>query len=804
MASPESTRPLQGQEDDNSRTFSPGGQEITTKRPLSIALSRSESRRLPSSDTKMQSQDETIILEQAEIARLGKSSTSHLQALSKLAKEGADADFSIHSPDQAVTGLHGRRRFQRNLPSSGRKSGLPGYGGRTWMDQQRQFLQAYEYLCHIGEAKEWIEDVIHKTIAPIVELEEALRDGVTLAEIVQTLYPDRNFRIFRHDRLQFRHSDNIAIFFRFLAEIQLPDLFRFELVDLYEKKNIPKVIYCIHALSWLLYREGMVSFRIGNLVGQLEFEHHELEQVQKGLDKAGVSMPNFSGMGESFGAAPEPEPVETEQDRMDRLLNDQRSCIVDLQAQLRGTLVRLRLGATMTTLWEDEELLIDLQARIRGDWARQISDYRLSRKQFAERLQSAAKGFIVRTRHREREQHWETQSRDVVLLQSVIRGGKARGELTCIKSQLQAFHIGTSELQAAVRGALSRWLLGDCMAEMWQAESSVLQLQARLRGSMQRRNHHRQRQDGKRAEVGIKQFQALARAVVVRRRIDTVLRSVGSHEQDIIRLQAFTRAFLERQRGHAMASTLEMLQPLWLKLQARCRGHLSRHEHRENHNHLKGQVSTIVQLQALSRAMQQRRSIKSIHKTFSNHHEPVSDLQAAIRGFLARDRLGVQLHHLRREILPIRALQSSLRGYLQRQALYDQLCAMNVHEEKIIQVQALIRAVQQRFRITDVLDSLDDVEGTIIDLQAAIRGNCVRERFAAKKRHFEENMKKVIKIQSFVRARQQGEAYKSLTSGKNPPVGAVKNFVHLLNDSDFDFEEEMGEFEAIFFFISKY
>lgn len=25
---------------------------------------------------------------------------------------------------------------------------------RNWMDQQRKNLQAYEYLCHIGEAKE--------------------------------------------------------------------------------------------------------------------------------------------------------------------------------------------------------------------------------------------------------------------------------------------------------------------------------------------------------------------------------------------------------------------------------------------------------------------------------------------------------------------------------------------------------------------------------------------------------------------------------------------------------------------------
>ena len=54
-----------------------------------------------------------------------------------------------------------------------------------------------------------------------------------------------------------------------------------------------------------MFRKGIVDFRIGNLVGQLEFEHHELEEMQKGLDRAGVSMPSFGNMGADFGV-PEP------------------------------------------------------------------------------------------------------------------------------------------------------------------------------------------------------------------------------------------------------------------------------------------------------------------------------------------------------------------------------------------------------------------------------------------------------------------------------------------------------------------
>jgi len=301
-----------------------------------------------------------------DLQSLQRSSTSQLRTLSHFAETASPDDFSITSPAQEVVGLHGRRRLQRsgNAKFGKNSGGLTkgnGYGwDRNWMDKQRQFLQAYEYLCHIGEAKEWIEDVLQREIPPIIQLEEALRDGVTLAEIVESFHPDRRIRIFRNPKLQFRHSDNIATFFRFLAEVELPDLFRFELIDLYEKKNIPKVIYCIHALSWLLFRKGMVDFRIGNLVGQLQFEHHELEATQKGLDKAGIAMPSFGNMGADFGIEPEPEPepVESEEDRIDRELGECESSIEDLQAQIRGALVRMRLGDTMQQLWDSEEAII--------------------------------------------------------------------------------------------------------------------------------------------------------------------------------------------------------------------------------------------------------------------------------------------------------------------------------------------------------------------------------------------------------------------------------------------------------------
>lgn len=54
----------------------------------------------------------------------------------------------------------------------------------------------------------------------------------------------------QHELLQWRHSDNIILFTKWVQSdaVGLPSNFVFETLDCYEKKNMPKVIFCLHAL----------------------------------------------------------------------------------------------------------------------------------------------------------------------------------------------------------------------------------------------------------------------------------------------------------------------------------------------------------------------------------------------------------------------------------------------------------------------------------------------------------------------------------------------------------------------------
>lgn len=765
-------------------------------KPTSMAISRSGSVRGRENTRNDRSGSHhvhfTPHLERPDLQDFQKSSTSHLRTLSKLADE-VDEDFSIKSPTQEVVGLHGRRRLQRG-DSVRAKKPTTGWAGRTWMDQQRQFLQAYEYLCHIGEAKEWIEDIIQKPIPPIVELEEALRDGVTLAEVVQALFPERHLRIFRHPKLQFRHSDNIAIFFRFLDEVELPDLFWFELVDLYDKKNIPKVIYCIHALSWLLFRKGIVDFRIGNLVGQLQFEDHELEAMQRGLDRAGISLPNFSGMGANFGAEPEPEPEETEEERIDRELAQNEATVADFQSQIRGAMVRLKLGETMQDLWDAENWVVVLQSIIRGDFARQIFHYRLDMRNFAVNLQSAARGYIVRSGLQENEYHWRDMEPQILLLQSFLRGRRARVETQIIKTQAQRHEHGIKQFQAAIRGAMKRQEISDDVAYTQEAEPMVRELQAAIRGALARKRVEEQLEDITHKEAQVINLQAAIRGMLQRRAVDTERRGLEQEKPTIIKLQAAARGAIARHEQDEIRAYLESRSSQWRELQSAARGIAVRMHIQEVSNSLHSTTSSVTALQASIRGRLRRQSCTKIKMPPFERRLSIILLQARLRGSFIRMKYLTFLKAVRCSLPNVVELQSAARGFVQRQRTFDLLCTLNDHEISLVALQSITRGLLCRSIIGRDLIALEDVEDSIVNLQAVARGMMIRRSFAEKMKFYKENMQKVIKIQSFVRAKQQGEAYKILTSGKNPPVGTVKNFVHLLNDSDFDFDEEIGKF----------
>lgn len=52
--------------------------------------------------------------------------------------------------------MHDRLRLKKDGDQTVAAAEASGVVSKNWMDLKREELQAYEYLCHLGEAKEWV------------------------------------------------------------------------------------------------------------------------------------------------------------------------------------------------------------------------------------------------------------------------------------------------------------------------------------------------------------------------------------------------------------------------------------------------------------------------------------------------------------------------------------------------------------------------------------------------------------------------------------------------------------------------
>ena len=123
--------------------------------------------------------------------------------------------------------------------------------------------------------------------------------------------------------------------------------------------------------SYILSSTGQAS-PINDLVGLLEFTEDELRQTQKGLDAAGITLPNFKNVSRELQKEPTPEPEETEEKRIDRELHECKHEILEMQACIRGVLVRGSVSRLRSRLRKVEPDVVGLQSLIRGQMVRGI------------------------------------------------------------------------------------------------------------------------------------------------------------------------------------------------------------------------------------------------------------------------------------------------------------------------------------------------------------------------------------------------------------------------------------------------
>ncbi|KAG5355095.1 Ras GTPase-activating-like protein IQG1 [Yarrowia sp. B02] len=657
---------------------------------------------------------------------LKSSSTSHFRNLANSDIENLQLP-GVTVDQEDVIGLQGRVRLMKLEDEK-----------HNWMDMQRKNLAAYEYLCYVGACKEWIEEVTHMTLPPVVQIEDYLRNGIALAKVTQAVAPHLVKRIYEGPGLQFRHSENINYFFALVSELGMPDLFTFELTDLYEKKNIPRVIYTIHAIAYALYVEG-VAPPMSNLVGKLEFSDEELARTQRGLDNLGVRMPNFSSMNKDIGmeeATPEPEyvePEESEEEVMVRELCEANDNIEQLQAVCVGFLAREEFRKTKRELTEAEPSIVALQSVVRALGPRQklvVQQGAVSRSSAdVVKLQALLRGYLARKAFQKTLDRLSFAESQIVSLQSVARGNKTRSGVV---EQTSSRDLGdVTTLQAIIRGSVVRRAISRTKGELHGCSDTISELQAVARGNS------------------------------IRSELDTLHRQLEQEYESIATLQSAIRG------SHVRSKTTS------------------------TSNHMLDMSSGVVDLQSLIRGWTVRQDVQAKRAALRAVDEDIAELQCAARGGLVRNVFHEKMAVLNTQHGAVCVLQSAARAGIVRSQLARFHERLDRASPSVTKLQTVIRGVLARFDYSLMMEEFLDEEPSIVMLQAACRGALVRTKHNDRMAHFHRNMDKVIKIQSYLRARTQGDAYKSLVSSPDPPLSTVKKFVHLLNDSDFDFEEEV-------------
>jgi len=346
--------------------------------------------------------------------------------ISASGKRGSNSSNLSCTSDKSFKGEGNSKLFQDRRRLRKQEGGEGEGYNKEWMDIERKKIQAYEYLCHVEEAKEWIERCIDEKIDS-KEFEEQLRRGIILAKLAQIIQPGSVKKIFDAEKLQFRHSDNINFLFNVMRNINFPEIFIFELTDLYDKKNIPKVIYCLHALSHFLVVKGFLHPAVKDLVGKLEFSEEQLNTVQENFEENGLQLPQFSNV--EAALQKEIGNSLTEEEKRNLYYTENSEKIIKAQSIVRGYLARKKYQEEYGQLLENKGNIIKIQA--------------------------ATRGFLQRKKYNERKKFFKDNEASIIKLQAMARGRKARKEYLEKKNYYDEHMDKIIKLQAYFRRALA-------------------------------------------------------------------------------------------------------------------------------------------------------------------------------------------------------------------------------------------------------------------------------------------------------------------------------------------------------------
>uniref|UniRef100_A0A674E1M9 IQ motif containing GTPase activating protein 2 n=1 Tax=Salmo trutta TaxID=8032 RepID=A0A674E1M9_SALTR len=704
-----------------------------------------------------------------------------------------------------------------------------------------------------------MEACVEEELPSTTDLEEGLRNGVYLGKLAKFFAPkmvsekkiyDGDQARYKRTGLHFRHTDNTVQWLRAMESVGLPKIFYPETTDVYNRKNMPKVVYCIHALSLYLYKRGIAP-QIQDLLGKVAFTEEEISNMRSELEKYGIQMPTFSKIGGI-------------------LANELSVDEATLHAAVFAINEAVDKGEAAVTIGT----LKNPNAMLRNTGEELAQDYQdtLSRAKASKELQASGRERDV---YEELLTQQEIQScvdlvnsnyqlEAITAINSAIRHGVAaetieelinpeaqlpivyqtaanlyQTELFSLQIQGAKAGLGHEELSVAVEMLSAVAVLNEVLdTKDPQAVTEQLSDSPLGFSNMDHDNLHRY------ADTLISlRADSLSRGLEfltwndVQKTIDTVNLQVHEEHERIIAISEINEALSSGDPNQTLSA---LLLPT-AKLQG-VNPAIAKHYHDVLQNtkliickvlysvaDINREVAagdSQITLQALQSPLPGLRGVLSeCADTYQTQLSHVWVKHQIKRGYdyyynlenregtweepedfthnstqLSREEIqsvvGSVTAEYNREQLwlaneaLVTQLQARVRGYLVRRAHAQRLDFLRQQEPHVVRLQASWKGYKQRKIYKDRMNVLQSNVGTVVKLQSFVKMWRAKSKYSQRLQYFKDHEKDIVKIQAFLKANKAREDYRTLTGAQDPPLSVVRKFVHLLEQSSLDLLEE--------------
>ncbi|XP_032531188.1 ras GTPase-activating-like protein IQGAP2 isoform X9 [Chiroxiphia lanceolata] len=685
-----------------------------------------------------------------------------------------------------------------------------------------------------------MEVCLNEELPPTTELEEGLRNGVYLAKLAKFFAPnvvsdkkiyDVEQARYKRSGLHFRHTDNTVQWLRAMESIGLPKIFYPETTDVYDRKNIPRMIYCIHALSLYLFKLGLAP-QIQDLLGKVDFTEEEISNMRKELEKYGIQMPSFSKIGGILASE----------------LSVDEAALHAAVIAINEAVERGVAEQTIATLRNPNAMLLNVDEELAQDYQNELFEAKRKKESNA-RLK--VNGTI------------SDEERDVY--EELLTQAEIQGNINKINIHIALVQVNKAidrQDELALMAGLNRPALS--LLEVLPQNSSwyLLQLcdskeqKIQIAGipNMLDKNEIQKEVSVANAEAEAHKLRIIAighineavdqgnpektleALLLPTAKLQDVRPANARHYQDILHHAKAQKckesqdesALLwldEIQRGisdgnnnikeaaimaagiSAINKSLEKgdLQPILMILQSKF-GLQVTPECAEAYFRNLSEAKNLKNTEGSSESPWIKLVMKSMYDYYYNVEteegtcntpegvvpktswltgEEIQKIVGQVTADYNREQLWLANENL------IVRLQARARGFLVRRNHQERKAYLQNQEPSAIKIQAFWKGFKQRKSYVDRLKILQGNIAAIVKIQSWVKMWLARRAYRKRLQYFKDHNDQIVKIQAFLRANKAREDYRTLIGAENPPLTVLRKFAYLLDQSDLDFQEEL-------------